>query len=257
MINREAPRWLRHLSSKFRSVHKRGTNAAKQMRKKGLVPAVIYGHKEATAVARRSRRCAVQGDSPRRPHLRRDAQRSHPEGAVARDSVGPARARYFARRFLPRLGRRNDHPGRASIEVRGTRAGVTAAAACWCSRSTACHVECLIVNIPESIRVNVGRVADRSGDSREGSEVARRRQGQERSGSDHRAGEPEGRRGSASPAAAAPTAESAEPEVIGRVKDGRGRGSRGEEVTHLMRRKLAWRFSVRYAGMRIRGRVRE
>src|SRR5437764_728906 len=28
---------------------KSGTNAAKQLRKKGLVPAVIYGHKEATA----------------------------------------------------------------------------------------------------------------------------------------------------------------------------------------------------------------
>ncbi len=193
-----------------------GTNAAKQLRKKGLVPAVIYGHKEATAAL------AVPGDALYKA-IRHGVRifdvtlKGAVQKALLRDIQWDPLGADILHADFYRVSADQTITLDVKVELRGTAPGV-AAGGVLVQQVHSLAVECLIVNIPESIRVNVSELQiDQSikvGDLKlpEGVKVK---------------GDPESIvaqvtkkvEEEATPATAAPTAESAEPEVIGRVKE--------------------------------------
>jgi large subunit ribosomal protein L25 len=135
---------------------KSGTNAAKQVRKQGLVPAVIYGHGEATAslsvpgealykaIRQGVRIFDVKLGSAMQKTLLRDVQW---------DSLGHdiLHADFY------RVSADEKITLEVRVELRGTAPGVTAGGV-LVQQVHSLSVECLIINIPESIRVNIGEL---------------------------------------------------------------------------------------------------
>jgi large subunit ribosomal protein L25 len=196
-----------------------GTNAAKQIRKKGLVPAVIYGQKEATAAL------AVPGDALYKA-IRHGVRifdvtlNGAVQKALLREIQWDPLGHDILHADFYRVSADQTITLDVKIEVRGTAPGI-AAGGVLVQQVHSLHVECLIGNIPESIRVNVAelqidqsiKVADLK--LPEGVKVKN---------------DPESIIVQVSkkveevvaPTTAAPTAESAEPEVIGRAKEEEG-----------------------------------
>jgi large subunit ribosomal protein L25 len=130
-----------------------GTNASKQLRKQGLVPAVIYGHGEATASL------SVPGDTLAKAI--RHGVRIYDvtlAGAVQKallreiqwDPLGHA----ILHADFYRVSADETITLDVRVELRGTAPGVTAGGV-LVQQVHSLSVECLIVNIPESIRVTL------------------------------------------------------------------------------------------------------
>jgi large subunit ribosomal protein L25 len=193
-----------------------GTNAAKQLRKKGLVPAVIYGRKEATAAL------AVPGDLLYKA-IRHGVRifdvslKGAVQKALLRDIQWDPLGHDILHADFYRVSVDQTITLDVKLELRGTAPGVTAGGV-LVQQVHSLSVECLIVNIPESIRVSVAELqidqAIKVGDLKlpEGVKVKN---------------DPESIVVQVSkkieeviaPVVAAPAAEGTEPEVIGRAKD--------------------------------------
>ena len=134
----------------------RGSNAARQLRKKGLVPAVIYGHGEATtslsipgddlykAIRHGVRIFDVKVDGNVQKTLLRDVQWD----ALGHDILHADFYRVRADETITLD---------VKVELRGTAPGI-AAGGVLVQQVHSLSVECLIINIPESIKVNVGEL---------------------------------------------------------------------------------------------------
>jgi large subunit ribosomal protein L25 len=133
-----------------------GTHEARRMRKKGLIPAVVYGHKEATIaltvnrddlykVIRHGVRVVdLQASGKTEKALIRDVQWDH----LGLDILHVDFARVAADERIKIEVR---------IELRGTAPGVTAGGVL----DQPIHslvVECLAIAVPESIRVPIGEL---------------------------------------------------------------------------------------------------
>ena len=196
---------------------KSGTNAAKQLRKKGLVPAVMYGHGEATAVL------SVPGDLLYKAirHGVRIFDVKH-KGAVQKTLLRDVQWDPPGHGVLHADFYRVRADETVTLEVKhalqGTAPGAAEGGGVLVQQIHSLSVECLIINIPESIRVNVGElqidqaIRVREIPLPEGVKVKN---------------DPEAivvqvskkiEEEVAPVAAAAPGAEASEPEVIGRVK---------------------------------------
>jgi large subunit ribosomal protein L25 len=132
----------------------RGSQAARQLRRKGRIPAVLYGHKETTvslvlpvedlakAIRHGARVVDLQADGKTEKALIREVQWDH----LGKDILHVDFARVAAdeRIVVP-----------VRIEVRGTAPGVTQGGVLDQPLHTI-EVECLALSVPESIRVNIG-----------------------------------------------------------------------------------------------------
>jgi large subunit ribosomal protein L25 len=190
----------------------RGTKAAERLRKQGRVPAVLYGHKEAVVSVSlaRDELLAALRHGARVVDLKTDGTA---ETALIREVQWDHLGKEVLHVDFTRVSKDERIHVSVRIELRGTAPGVTAGGVLD-QPLHAVEIECLAVSIPESIRVPVGELQiDGSIHVRdlhlpEGVTVL----------TDPDAVvvhvapkmvEPE-------PAAAAPAAEGAEPEVIGR-----------------------------------------
>jgi large subunit ribosomal protein L25 len=199
-----------------------GTNAAKQLRKKGLVPAVIYGHGEATASL------SVPGDVLFKA-IRQGVRifdvtlDGNMQKALLRDIQWDALGHDVLHADFYRVSADEKITLEVNVEIRGTAPGVTTGGGVLVQQIHSLSVECLITNIPDSIRVMVNELQlDQAIHVRE-------------------LKVPEGVTVKNDPEAiivqvskkieeviaptavpGAPTAESAEPEVIGRAKEAEG-----------------------------------
>jgi large subunit ribosomal protein L25 len=130
-----------------------GTHAAKQLRKKKLVPAVLYGHKQETlcvvlpqtelenAIRHGVRIVDLKTDGKEEKALIKDVQWDH----LGKDLLHVDFARVsLDERIVVSV----------PLQIRGTAAGVTAGGVLDQPMHTV-SVECLAISIPESIRVNV------------------------------------------------------------------------------------------------------
>ncbi len=206
----------------------RGTNAAKQLRKKGLVPAVIYGHGEGTASL------SVPGDALYKA-VRHGVRifdvkvGATVQKTLLRDLQWDPLGHDILHADFYRVRADETITLDVKVELRGTAVGI-AAGGVLVQQIHSLTVECLIINIPESIRVNVGEL--------QLNQAIHVRELQL----------PEGVKVKNDPdaiiaqvtlkiveeiapaaVAGAPTAESAEPEVIGRVKAEEGEEEEGEK----------------------------
>jgi large subunit ribosomal protein L25 len=134
----------------------RGSRAAHKLRAKGLVPGVVYGHKEATvsvalsaeellkAIQHKARVVDLKTDDKVQTALIRELQWDHLGKELLH--VDFARVAKDERIHVT-----------VPLELRGTAPGVTAGGLLE-QPLHALAIECLAVNIPESIRVNVGEL---------------------------------------------------------------------------------------------------
>jgi large subunit ribosomal protein L25 len=194
---------------------KSGTNAAKQLRKQGLVPAVIYGRGEATASL------AVPGEMLAKA-IRHGIRiydvtlNGAMQKALLREIQWDPLGHAILHADFYRVSADQTITLDVRVELRGAAPGVTAGGV-LVQQIHSLSVECLIVNIPESIRVMLTELQiDQAIHVRdlklpEGVKVKNDPDAIIVQVSQKVIEE-------VAPAVAAPTAESAEPEVIGRVK---------------------------------------
>src|SRR5438552_10610660 len=135
---------------------RRGTRAARRLRKHGLVPAVVYGHKEATvavalpaeelekAVRHGARVVDLQTDGNVQKALIKELQWDH----LGKELLHVDFARVAADERVTVT---------VPIEIRGTAPGIAQGGVMDQPLHTL-HVECSVVSIPASIRVNVGEL---------------------------------------------------------------------------------------------------
>jgi large subunit ribosomal protein L25 len=193
-----------------------GSAEARRLRRRGLIPAVLYGHKEETValaisqeefdtiLRRHTRVVDLEHEGKKQKALIREVQWDH----LGQDVLHVDFARVAADERIKIDVR---------IELRGTAPGTTGGGVLDQPLHTL-HIECLAISVPESIRVNIGElqidqaIYVRDLKLPEGVAVL----------NDPDAivvhvtapvAEPE-----VAAAAAAPAAETAEPEVIGRAK---------------------------------------
>jgi large subunit ribosomal protein L25 len=134
----------------------RGTHEARRMRKGGLIPGVVYGHKEATVsvsvnrdelfklIRQGARVVDLQVGSKTEKALIRDLQWDH----LGHDIMHVDFARVAADERIKIEVR---------IELRGTAPGVTAGGLLD-QPIHSLDIECLAIAVPESIRVNIGEL---------------------------------------------------------------------------------------------------
>jgi large subunit ribosomal protein L25 len=134
----------------------RGSHRAEKLRRQGLIPAVVYGHKEATvtiavphddlvnALRHGARVVDLKTDGAVQTALIRDLQWDH----LGKDilHVDFSRVSKDERIVVP-----------VRIELRGIAPGVTAGGILD-QPLHALEVECLAIAVPESIRVNIGEL---------------------------------------------------------------------------------------------------
>jgi large subunit ribosomal protein L25 len=133
-----------------------GTHAAKQLRKQGQVPGVVYGHKEATVSI------AVSAEELSRA-IRHGAriidlkQGEATQRALIKELQWDPLGHDILHVDFTRISKDEKLELRVRIQLRGTSPGVTAGGVL----SQALHeltVECLPESIPDSIRVNIGNL---------------------------------------------------------------------------------------------------
>ena len=134
----------------------RGTREARRLRQQGFIPAVVYGHKEATlsiavsaedlqrVIRHGARVVDLKADGRQEKALIRDLQWDH----LGKDLMHVDFARVAAdeRVVVP-----------VPLEIRGTAPGIAAGGVLDQPLHTL-SVECLAVQMPSSIRVNVGEL---------------------------------------------------------------------------------------------------
>jgi large subunit ribosomal protein L25 len=134
----------------------RGTRAARRLRKQGLVPAVVYGHKEATLsvalatdvlykVIRHGVRVVdLKAGGKVEKALIRDVQWDH----LGKELLHVDFARVAADERIVLT---------VPVEIRGTAPGVTAGGLLD-QPLHSLSIECLAVSVPETIRVNISEL---------------------------------------------------------------------------------------------------
>jgi large subunit ribosomal protein L25 len=142
------------LVAKPRQAH--GTHAARRLRRQGLIPAVVYGHKEAVlsvvlpkdellkALRHGARVVDLQADGKQEKALIREVQYDHLGQEVLH--VDFTRVSADERIII-----------QVPIELRGTAPGVTAGGLLDQPLHTL-EVECPALSVPGSIRVNIGEL---------------------------------------------------------------------------------------------------
>jgi large subunit ribosomal protein L25 len=133
-----------------------GTRAARRLRKEGKVPAVVYGHGEGTVavvlaadeLARAIRQGARVIDLKQGEKIQKALIRELQWDAFGQDILHADFARVSADERITLDVR---------VELRGTAPGVTAGGV-LVQQVHNLHVECSVVSVPESIRVNVGEL---------------------------------------------------------------------------------------------------
>lgn len=133
-----------------------GSRVARRLRKKGLVPAVLYGHKEATVsvslAADELNKAIRQGarviDLKQGEHLQKALIRELQWDPLGHDILHVDFARVSADERITLDVR---------VEIRGTAAGVTAGGV-LVQMIHNLSVECPVISVPESIRVNVAEL---------------------------------------------------------------------------------------------------
>jgi large subunit ribosomal protein L25 len=136
---------------------KSGTNAAKQIRKKGLVPAVMYGHGEETAVL------SVPGDALYKA-IRHGVRifdvkhKGNVQKTLLRDVQWDPLGHDILHADFYRVRADEKITLDVKVELKGTAPGVTTGGGVLVQQIHSLSVECLIINIPESIRVNIGEL---------------------------------------------------------------------------------------------------
>ena len=134
-----------------------GTNSTKQLRKKVLVPAVIYGHGEATASL------SIPGDVLYKA-IRQGVRifdvtvGGAVQKALLRDIQWDPLGHDVLHADFYRVSADETITLEVKVELRGTAPGVTAGGV-LVQQIHSLSVECLIINIPESIRVPIGELA--------------------------------------------------------------------------------------------------
>jgi len=134
----------------------RGTHAARRLRREGLIPAVVYGHKEEVLsialakddllkVLRHGARVVdLQANGKQEKALIRDVQYDH----LGHDVLHVDFARVSADERITI---------QVPIELRGIAPGATAGGLLDQPLHTI-EIECLALSVPESIRVNIGEL---------------------------------------------------------------------------------------------------
>ncbi len=134
----------------------RGTHAARRMRREGLIPAVVYGHKEKVlsislvkddlmkALRHGARVVDLRADGKEEKALIRDVQYDHLGQEVLHIDFARVSADERITIQVP-------------IELRGIAPGVTAGGVLDQPLHTL-EVECLALSVPESIRVNINEL---------------------------------------------------------------------------------------------------
>jgi large subunit ribosomal protein L25 len=133
-----------------------GTRAAERLRKQGRVPAVVYGHKEATvslSVGRDDLLSALRHGA-RVVDLKTDGSA---ETALIREVQWDHLGKEVLHVDFARVSKDERIHVSVRIELRGIAPGVTAGGVLD-QPLHAVEIECLAVSIPESIRVNVGEL---------------------------------------------------------------------------------------------------
>jgi large subunit ribosomal protein L25 len=142
------------LAAQERTGH--GTRGARRLRREGMIPAVVYGHGEATVsvalaadeLMKAIRHGARVIDLKQGEKLQKALIRELQWDALGQDILHADFARVSADERITLDVR---------IELRGTAPGVTAGGV-LVQQIHNLHVECSVVNVPESIRVNVGEL---------------------------------------------------------------------------------------------------
>jgi large subunit ribosomal protein L25 len=133
-----------------------GTRAAERLRKQGRIPAVVYGHKEATvslSVGREDLLSALRHGA-RVVDLKTDGSA---ETALIREVQWDHLGKEVLHVDFARVSKDERIHVEVRIELRGIAPGVTAGGVLD-QPLHAVEIECLAVSIPESIRVNVGEL---------------------------------------------------------------------------------------------------
>ena len=142
------------LTTQPRPAH--GSRATRKLRRQGLIPAVVYGHKEATVslslpaeevlriIQHKVRVVDLEADGTTQKALIREVQWDHLGKEVLHVDFERVKEDERIHVTVP-------------IELRGTAPGVTAGGILD-QPVHAVPIECLAVNVPESIRVNVGEL---------------------------------------------------------------------------------------------------
>ncbi len=133
-----------------------GTRAAERLRKQGRIPAVVYGHKEATvslSVGRDDLLSALRHGA-RVVDLKTDGSA---ETALIREVQWDHLGKEVLHVDFARVSKDERIHVEVRIELRGIAPGVTAGGVLDQPLHTV-EIECLAVSIPESIRVNVGEL---------------------------------------------------------------------------------------------------
>jgi large subunit ribosomal protein L25 len=133
-----------------------GTRAAERLRKQGRVPAVVYGHKEATVAVSlaRDELLAALRHGARVVDLATDGSA---ETALIREVQWDHLGKEVLHVDFARVGKDERIHVAVRIELRGIAPGVTAGGVLD-QPLHALEIECLAIRIPESIRVNVGEL---------------------------------------------------------------------------------------------------
>jgi large subunit ribosomal protein L25 len=137
----------------------RGSHKAAKLRRQGLVPAVVYGHKEATvpvAVSNEELHKAVRHGA-RVLDLKSGGKT---EKVLIRELQWDHLGHEILHVDFPRISADERIHVTVPIELRGTAPGTTATAGGGVLDQPlhTVPIECLAVNIPESIRVNIGEL---------------------------------------------------------------------------------------------------
>ncbi|MCI0742549.1 MAG: 50S ribosomal protein L25 [Gemmataceae bacterium] len=133
-----------------------GTRGARKLRKKGQIPGVVYGHKEATVSV------AVAADDLHQA-IRRGARvldlnhGGKVEKALIRDVQWDALGHYILHVDFARVSEDERITLDVRVELRGTAPGIVAGGV-LVQQIHQLHVECPVISVPDSIRVNVGEL---------------------------------------------------------------------------------------------------
>jgi large subunit ribosomal protein L25 len=133
-----------------------GTRSAERLRKQGRVPAVVYGHKEATvsvSLASEDLLAALRHGA-RVVDLKTDGAA---ETALIREVQWDHLGKEVLHVDFARVGKDERIHVAVRIELRGTAPGI-AAGGVLDQPLHALEIECLAISIPESIRVPVGEL---------------------------------------------------------------------------------------------------
>src|SRR5262245_54793230 len=139
-----------------RKREERGTQRAKRLRRQGLIPAVVYGHKEATVAVSLNKDDLVKAvrHGVRVVDLKTDGQT---EKAFIKEVQWDHLGHDILHVDFARVSEGERITVTVPLEIRGTAPGVTAGGLLDQPLHTL-HVECPALSVPDSIRVNINEL---------------------------------------------------------------------------------------------------